>query len=129
MEFFWKTDGIKESFGLFKKARGCATSKFVLDVLSTVTGELTRESLNAAFGKLEDPRAQYFAGIFADGAAAKLELFKKSCNGGFSWGSVGYAYYVAWDEDGLVSVINMDYNAKVKKLLNRWRRTWICIGS
>jgi hypothetical protein len=109
MEFFWKTDGIKESFGLFERAQngGCATSKFVLDVIKTVTGELTRESLNAAFGKLDDPQAQYFAGIFADGAAAKLELFKKSCNGGFSWGSVGYAYYVAWDEDGLVSAMKM----------------------
>jgi TPR repeat protein len=85
------TGSYEEQFKSFKRAatKGHQESVWIVSVLDGVEMEL--KSLKQAFAKIEEPLAWYFAGALSDGRE-RFELFKRSSEGGCSWGQVQYGF-------------------------------------
>jgi TPR repeat protein len=82
-----------ESFQLFERAaaKGHEESIWILSVLKDVTME--QKAWKEAFAKTEEPLGWYFTGKFSDGRE-RFDFFKKSAEGGCSWGQVAYSLYL-----------------------------------
>ena len=104
MEAMEKFDSwrLKESFEKFEKAamKGHEESQWIWNVVKDM--ELTqgnRKDIVKAFAETESPLGYYFAGRFRDYASGELfEYFKRSSDGGCSWGQAEYARYFNPDD-------------------------------
>jgi TPR repeat protein len=86
----------RRAFKKFERAaaKGNADASWILSVVGGM--EMTEEetSLKTAFGKTEEPLGWYFAGLLSPlETREEFEFFKKSAEGGCSWGQVKYAWY------------------------------------
>jgi TPR repeat protein len=79
-------------FACFEGAavKGHEESIWVWSVAKDV--EMKKEALIEAFAKTEEPLGFWFAGKLSDGRE-RLDFFKKSAEGGCSWGQADYAKY------------------------------------
>jgi hypothetical protein len=85
----WK---VKERLKRFERAavKGHEESIWITSVLKDV--EMKKDALIEAFAMTEEPLGWYFAGELSDGRE-KFDFYKKSAEGGCSWGQVGYGWY------------------------------------
>jgi hypothetical protein len=93
METFEREDW-EESFGLFEKAaaKGHEESIWFLRVKKDV--DMEKNALKEAFAKTEEPLGWYFAGRLSGWISReRFDFFKKSAEGGCSWGQVEYGGY------------------------------------
>jgi tetratricopeptide (TPR) repeat protein len=89
---------LEESLELFEKAaaKGHSESIWILSVVKDV--EKKRSALKEAFGKTEEPLGWYFAGELSDwDSYEEFDFYKKSAEGGCSWGQTGYGrcFYIS----------------------------------
>jgi hypothetical protein len=83
---------MKESFQLFERAaaKGHEESVWIVSVMKDVNMQ-DREALKEAFAKAEEPLGWYFAGKLSEWESREaFDFFKKSAEGGCSWGQVWY---------------------------------------
>jgi hypothetical protein len=80
---------LEEIFGRFERAaaKGHEESIWIVSVLEGV--EMRENGVIEAFAKTEEPLGWYFAGKFSDGRE-KFDFYKKSAEGGCTWGQVRY---------------------------------------
>jgi hypothetical protein len=83
---------VARSFGRFERAaaKGHEESIWILGVVKGV--EMKKGDLIEAFAKTDKPLGWFFAGYLSDGRE-EFDFFKKSAEGGCSWGQVGYGLY------------------------------------
>jgi hypothetical protein len=100
------TGGWEETFERFERpaAKGHEASIWILSVWKDV--EMEADELKEAFAETEEPQGWYFAGRFSEWESRE-RFFKKSAEGGCTWGQVGYGVsfgekdnkvYVEWLE-------------------------------
>ena len=87
---------LEESFARFERAaaKGHEESIWIVSVVEDV--EMEKSALKEAFGKTEEPLGWYFAGFLSDLGGRErfqFDFFKKSAEGGCSWGQVEYGLY------------------------------------
>jgi hypothetical protein len=85
---------LDESFELFKRAaaKGHKESIWIVSVVKDV--ETKKNALKEAFAKTKEPLGWYFAGLFsAYSSREQFDFFKKSVEGGCSWGQVRYGAF------------------------------------
>jgi hypothetical protein len=85
---------LKESFERFERAaaKGHEESIWIVSVVKGV--EMTEDDYGEAFAKTEKPLGWYLAGkLSLSNGTPRFDFFKKSAEGGCSWGEVGYAWY------------------------------------
>jgi hypothetical protein len=82
----------EECFQRFERAaaKGHEESIWVLSVVKDVKMEMN--ALKEAFAKTEEPLGWYFAGQLSQGRL-QFDFFKKSAEGGCSWGQAAYVRY------------------------------------
>jgi hypothetical protein len=82
----------EESFELFERAaaKGHEESIWILNVVKDV--EMDWDVWKEAIAKTEEPLGWYLAG-YLSGGRERFEFWKKSAEGGCSWGQVGYGWY------------------------------------
>ena len=87
------SDELEESFGWFERAaaKGHEESIWILSVVNDV--EMKEKALKEAFAKTEEPLGWYFAGWFSYDGREQFDFYKKSAEGGCSWGQVAYGDY------------------------------------
>jgi hypothetical protein len=93
MEMFRRRD-FENSFQRFERAaaKGHEESIWIVSVLKDVAME--KNTLKQAFTKTEEPLGWYFAGLLSDvGGREQFDFYKKSAEGGCSWGQIWYAWY------------------------------------
>jgi hypothetical protein len=94
MEEFRAGKNLKQSLARFERAaaKGHEESIWILSVVKDVEMErfAWKEALKEAFAKTEKPLGYYFAGQFSDPWDKKDPSWKKSAEGGCSWGQVRY---------------------------------------
>jgi hypothetical protein len=115
MEEFSEPD-LEESFQRFERAaaKGHAESIWITSVVKDV--EMETNTLKEAFAKTEEPLGWWFAGQLS-GGREQFDFFKKSAEGGCSWGQVHYAWYF---KDGfLVELDKKMYVEWLKKAANQ----------
>jgi hypothetical protein len=86
------TGSYEESCEPFERAaaKGHDESIWILSVGKDV--EMKENLLIEAFAKTEEPLGLYFAGRFSSGRE-RFDFYKKSAEGGCSWGQVDYGSY------------------------------------
>jgi TPR repeat protein len=86
---FWD---LEKAFTRFERAaaKGHEESIWITSVLKGV--EMKKIALKEAFAKTEEPLGWYFAGKFVKGRK-RFDFYKKSAEGGCSWGQIEYAWY------------------------------------
>jgi hypothetical protein len=72
--------------------------------------------LKEVFAKTEEPLGYYFAGRFSHGRE-RFDFWKKSAEGGCSWGQLGYAWYFRYG--GIVEQDKKIYVEWLEKAANR----------
>jgi hypothetical protein len=82
--------GWEETFERFERAAAKGHEESIW-ICSVNNMELENSALKEAFAKTEKPLGWYFAGNFSDGA--EFDFYKKSAEGGCSWGLVAYGSY------------------------------------
>jgi TPR repeat protein len=90
---------MKESFQLFERAaaKGHEESIWIVSVLKDV--EMEWDAWKEAFAKTEEPMGWYFAGRLSEWRSREeFDFFKKSAEGGCSWGQVGYGKHFSRGE-------------------------------
>jgi hypothetical protein len=92
----WK---LEESFVRFERAaaKGHEESIFILSLVQDA--EMEESALIEAFAKMEEPLGWYFAGRLSDGRE-QFDYYKKSAEGGCTWGQVKYGWYFKFVESG-----------------------------
>jgi hypothetical protein len=95
MEHFDREE-LEESFARFERAaaKGHEESIWILSVVKDL--EMKMSALKEAFAETEEPLGWYFAGQLSYGRE-RFDFWKKSAEGGCSWGQVQYGEYF---EDG-----------------------------
>jgi hypothetical protein len=121
-------------FGIFERAaaKGHEESTWICSVVKDV--EMEKNAWKEAFVKTEEPLGYYFAAMFSEeGSREQFDFWKKSAEGGCSWGQVeygiffedGYGYFVEVDEkvyvEWLEKAANQN-NPKAMHLLGYWFR-------
>jgi hypothetical protein len=89
-----KFRGSQHIFERFKRAaaKGHEESIWISSVVKEVAMEA--KAWKEAFAKTEEPLGWYFAGELSDGTSREqFDFWKKSAEGGCSWGQVGYGDY------------------------------------
>jgi TPR repeat protein len=91
MEKFW-TGSLAEIFARFERAaaKGHEESIWIISVVKDV--EKKKSAVKEAFAKTEEPLGWYFAGMVVQGWE-EFDFYKKSAEGGCSWGQVWYGRY------------------------------------
>jgi hypothetical protein len=91
MAAFWRNH-LEGSLALFERAaaKGHEDSIWILSVVKDV--EMKKTAWKEAFAKMGEPLGWYFEGILSDGRE-QFDFFKKSAEGGCSWGQVDYGEY------------------------------------
>jgi hypothetical protein len=122
---------VEESFVRFERAaaKGHEESIWVWSVVKDL--EMEESVLKESFAETEEPLGYYFAGRFSDGREP-FDFWKKSAEGGCSWGQLQYADcirrgdFVEWDQkvylEWLVKSSNQN-NPKAMRWLGDWFRT------
>jgi TPR repeat protein len=92
MERFDSDGDLEEQFQRFERAaaKGHEESIWIGSVVQDV--KMEKSALKEAFAKTEEPLGWYFAGHLSGGREG-LNFFKKSADGGCSWGQVEYREY------------------------------------
>jgi hypothetical protein len=84
---------MEERLAHFKRAaaKGHAESIWIVAVMEAVT--LRKSALKEAFVQTEDPLGWYLGATFAEsGSEEQFDFYKKSAEGGCSWGQVDYCW-------------------------------------
>jgi TPR repeat protein len=80
----------EESFNLFERAAAKGHEESIW-ITSVVKVEMKKKAWKEAFAKTEEPLGCWFAGKLSDGRE-EFDFFKKSAEGGCSWGQVEYGW-------------------------------------
>jgi hypothetical protein len=99
IEEFRRYEDMKEHLQRFERAaaKGHEEAIWIVSVLKDV--EMDWDAWKAAFAKTKEPLGWYFAGILSEwDSRERFDFFKKSAEGGCSWGQVEYGEYF---RDGL----------------------------
>jgi hypothetical protein len=94
MNDFYPYEDLEEQFQRFERAaaRGHEESIWILSVVKDVDTE--KNALREAFAMTEEPLGWYFAGKLSErDSREQFDFFKKSAEGGCSWGQVEYGLY------------------------------------
>jgi hypothetical protein len=117
---------LQESFERFERAaaKGHEESIWIGNVVKDV--EMEESALREAFVKTEEPLGRYFAGRFSYGRE-EFDFFKKSAEGGCSWGQLQYGAYF---ENGNVLVekdekVYLEWMEKAVNQNNPWAMNWL----
>jgi hypothetical protein len=111
-EKFRDYDDLEEQFQRFERAaaKGHEESIWIVSVVKDVAME--ENVLKEAFAKTEEPLGWYFAGKLSEVySREQFDFYKKSAEGGCSWGQVNYGGYFA---DGF------EFVEKDKKVYLEW---------
>jgi hypothetical protein len=103
---------MKESFARFERAaaKRHKESIWILSVVKDV--ELEKNDLKDAFAKMEEPLGWYLAGeLSEEGSREEFDFYKKSAEGGCSWGQAKYGWYFK----------RGDFVEKDEKVFEEWR--------
>jgi TPR repeat protein len=89
MENFYGEE-LEESFERFERAaaKGHEESVWLVSLVKDV--EMGRDALKEAFAQTEEPLGWYWAGEFSEYEREQFDFYKKSAEGGCSWGQVEY---------------------------------------
>jgi hypothetical protein len=85
---------LEQSFDLFERAadKGYEESIWILSVVKGLEMKKSN-AFKQAFAQTEKPLGWYFAGKLSQDGTERLNFFKKSAEGGCSWGQVEYGDY------------------------------------
>jgi hypothetical protein len=123
---------LEERFGRFERAaaKGHEESIWITSVVKDV--EMEESALIEAFAQTEEPLGWYLAGKLSFGREAVFDFYKKSAEGGCSWGRVGYewgiriGYFEERDEkayvEWIVKAANQNNPWAMELLGGRFRR-------
>jgi hypothetical protein len=121
-------DDLEQSFALFERAaaKGHEQSIWIVSVLKDV--EMKKTAWKEAFATTEEPLGWYFAGLLSSGRE-RFDLYKKSAEGGCSWGQVAYGGYFRYgrfvEQDEKVGVEWLEKAAKQNNpLAMEWLGHW-----
>jgi TPR repeat protein len=97
IEKFDYDEDLEEQFHRFERAavKGHEESIWIVSVVKDA--EMESSALREAFAKTEEPLGWYFAGLFSNGREA-FDFYKKSAEGGCSWGQVEYGEYFKYGD-------------------------------
>jgi hypothetical protein len=121
---------LKDNFARFERAaaKGHKESIWILSVVKDV--EMEESALKEAFAKTEEPLGWYFAGELSkpEYCEEQFDFFRKSAEGGCSWGQVwygrffhtGYGWNVEKDEK-----IYLEWLEKAANQNNPWAMYWL----
>jgi hypothetical protein len=118
MEEFSPFMDLKRQFMRFERAaaKGHEESIWTVSVVKHV--EMEERALREAFAKTEEPLGYYFAANFSEDGREEFEFFKKSAEGGCSWGQVEYGWYFK-SGGGFVEKDNKVYVEWLEKAANQ----------
>jgi hypothetical protein len=119
---------LEDSFARLARAaaKGHEESIWILSVWNDV--EMKQKAWKEAFAKTEEPLGWYFAGLLSFGRE-RVDFWKKSAEGGCSWGQVRYGGYfrrgrlVELDEKAYVEWLEKAANQKNPKAIY-WLGNW-----
>jgi hypothetical protein len=98
--------GLEKSFKRFERAaaKGHEESIWITSVVKDV--EMEESAVKEAFAKTEEPLGWYFVGELSDmDSREQFDFWKKSAEGGCSWGQVSYGAYFA---EGYVAFVEKE---------------------
>jgi TPR repeat protein len=127
----FRRNDLEGSFALFERAaaKGHEDSIWILSVVKDVEMN-DRKALKEAFAKTEEPLGWYFAGKLSF-EREKFDFFKKSAEGGCSWGQVAYGDYfelgefVEQDEKVYLEWLEKSVNQNDPRAMD-WLGDWFC---
>jgi hypothetical protein len=116
---------LEESFARLERAaaKGNEESIWITSVVKDV--EMEKDVLKEAFAKTEEPLGWCFAGKFS-GRREAFDFYKKSAEGGCSWGQVGYGWWLK--NGGFVERDEKAYLKWLEKAANQnnpWAMEWL----
>jgi TPR repeat protein len=115
---YWEPE---ESFGRFERAaaQGHEESIWILSVVKGV--EMEESVLKETFAKTGEPWGWYFAGKFSAGKE-RFDFYRKSAEGGCSWGQVKYGYCFKYGRDFVQKdmKVYVEWLEKAAKQSNPW---------
>jgi TPR repeat protein len=93
MEEFAPQKGLNEQFNRFETAaaKGHEESMWILSVVKDM--KMEKSALKEVFAKTEEPLGWFMAGEISDDGREQFDFYKKSAEGGCSWGQVRYGRY------------------------------------
>jgi hypothetical protein len=100
MEKFKPYEDLAEQFQRFERvaAKGQQDAIWILSVVKDV--KMEKEVLGEVFAKTEKPLGWWFAGVFAEEESRKeFDCFKKSAEGGCSWGHTYFGLYFDFENE------------------------------
>jgi hypothetical protein len=117
MERFDLVEGLEESFQRFERAAAKGHEESIW--IGTVVKGLKMEKavLKEAFGKTEDPLGWYLAGQFSE-KQERFDFWKKSAEGGCSWGQVEYGWFFKVNPDLMDLKVSIEWIEKSVKQNN-----------
>jgi hypothetical protein len=103
---------LTDSFGRFERAaaKGHEESAWIISVVKDV--KMKEGAWKEAFAHTDEPLGWYFAGKLSDDGRERFDFYKKSAEGGCSWGQVGCCWY--FEDEG--DVVEQDRKAYVELL-------------
>jgi tetratricopeptide (TPR) repeat protein len=129
----FKVWNYEESVKLFERAaaKGHQEAKWIVSVVKGVAPE--KSALKEAFAKTETPLGWFFAGLWSVGdSRERFDFYKKSAEGGGSWGQANYGYYfrdggqfVEKDREVFVEWLEKaanQHNPRAMNVLGEWFR-------
>jgi hypothetical protein len=131
MEKFAPDKGLEEQLQRFERAaaKGHEESIWIRSVVKDV--EMEEDALIEAFAQTEELLGRYFAGWLSDGRE-RFEFWKKSAEGGCSWGQVAYGWCFKYGEQ-VVEQNDEVYVEWLEKAANQnnpqamnWLGDWFC---
>jgi TPR repeat protein len=117
---------VEESIPLFERAaaKGHEESIWIVSVMKDV--EMETSALIEAFAKTEEPLGWYFAGRLSGGREA-FDFYKKSAEGGCSWGQVWYGKFFEYGFEFVERDKNVyvEWREKAANQNNPWAMDWL----
>jgi hypothetical protein len=102
---------LEESFGRFEKAAAKGHEESIWISIVVKDAKMEKSALKEAFAKIEEPLGWFFAGkLSAVRGREQFDFYKKSAEGGCSWGQVAYGIYFKQEND----YVEVDENAFVE---------------
>jgi hypothetical protein len=127
MELFDPDEDLEEQFQRFERAaaKGHKESIWMLSVANVV--EMEKYTLKEAFGKTEEPLGYYFAArLLGYPSQEQFDFYKKSAEGGCSWGQVEYALsFKGWGVENENTEAHVEWLEKAANQNNPRAMQWL----
>jgi hypothetical protein len=124
----WRGWRLEESFARFERAaaKGHEESIWIVSVVKDV--EMNEDALWEAFVKTEEPLGWWFAGLLSEEHSQdEFDLYKKSGEGGCSWGQVMYGryFYFGLEFVGKDEKVYLEWLEKAANQSNPLAMSWL----